>query len=120
MKQTPQALSIIPTTADVARECVNKLRAICGHHAVLPSSCITSGEIARVGDGPIVSSAIADLWEGTHDGKKVAIKYWRVPLNDDQTLKKLRASCGISLSRLSENALGLCSHFSKTPLCGTG
>ena len=117
-KQTQQALGTIPTADDVARECIRKLQAICGHHAILPSSYIVSGEIARVGDGPIALGAIADIWEGTYRHKRVSIKSLRIPLNDDQNSKKVRVLYSMSLSRLPKNACGPYSHSSKTPLCG--
>ena len=115
---TPQAIDAIPTTDDVARQCVSKLQAICGHHTILPPSCIASGQIARVGDGPVARGVIADVWEGTHDGERVTIKCLRASLVDNRTLKKVRILCHRSLSRLLENARGSCSHSSKTPSCG--
>ena len=63
-----------------------KLQAICDHHAILPSSYIAFGQIARVGRGPIARGAIADIWEGTYRGKKVSIQHLRAPLNNDRTL----------------------------------
>jgi len=89
-KQTPQALSAIPTTDDVSRQCLYKLQAICGYHMALPSSYTVSGEITRVGDRPIALGGFADVWEGTHGDRKVCVKSFRVSLNDDQTLKKVR------------------------------
>lgn len=56
----------------------------------LPSSYTVSGEIARVGDRPIALGGFADVWEGTHGGRKVCVKWLRVSLNDNQTLKKVR------------------------------
>ena len=119
-KQTPQALDATHTTADITRECLNKLQAICGHHAVLPSSYITSGEIARVGDGPIALGAIADVWEGTYNSKKVSIKSLRIRTQDSQTLKKVRIRYGTPSSPILKNACGRCSHSPKRPSCGKG
>ena len=99
-KQTPQALGAIPTTDDVARECLNKLQAICGHHATLPSAYVVSDQISGVGDGPVALGAIADVWEGTHRGKRVTIKPLKVPLSDDRTFRKVRVLYNMSLSRL--------------------
>ena len=110
---TPQAIDAIPTTDDVARQCVSKLQFICGHHTILPPSCIASGRIARVGDGPIARGAIVDVWEGTHDGEKVIIKCLRDSLTKNKTLKKVRILCRRYLSRLLKNACGPCSHSSK-------
>lgn len=89
-KQTLQALSVVPNTDDVSLQCLNKLQAICGHHRILPSSYTVSGEIARVGDRPIALGGFADVWEGTHSGKKVCVKWLRVSLNNDETLNKVR------------------------------
>ena len=102
-KQTPQALGAIPTTYDVARECLNKLQAICGHHAILPSPYIASGQIARAGDGPIAHGVIADVWEGVYRSEKVSIKCLKIPTENDQTLKKVRIRYGTSSSRLLKN-----------------
>ena len=99
-KPTLQALGTIHTTDDVTRKCLRKLQAICGHNVTLPSSYIVSGEIARVGDDPIAFGVITDLWEGIHRGNRVSIKPLRVPLNDDQVLRKVRVLHSISLSRL--------------------
>ena len=118
-KRIPQALSVIPTTDDVARACLRKLQAICSRHGTLPSSCIVSGKISRVGDGPIALGTVADVWEGTHRSEKVSIKCLRSPLADSKILKKVRLLCSTSLSRLLKNTCGPHSHSSKRPLCGT-
>lgn len=56
----------------------------------LPSSCIVSSQIARVGHGPIAIGAIVDVWEGTtHLGKKLSIRCLKVLLDDDQAVKKV-------------------------------
>jgi len=115
----PQSLSVI-SASDLSRQCLQKLQAICSYRAVLPSSYIASGQIARVGGGPIAPGTIADVWEGTYHGKKVSIKRLRAPLNDDQTLKKVRSRDGTSLSRPLMNTCGRCSHFSKRSSSGKG
>ena len=104
--QIPQALSVIPTTDDVGRECLNKLQVICGHNGVLPSSCIASGEISRAGDDPVALSAIADVWEGTYDNKKVFIKSLRVRAKNQQSLKEVRVRYRTSLSCPLNNIRG--------------
>ena len=119
-KQTLQALGAIPTTDDLARECINKLQAICGHHAILPSSYIASGQIARVGDGPVALGVIADVWEGTCRSKKVSIKCLRVPTENYQTIKKVRIRYRTSSSRLLKNTRGRCSHSPKRRSSGKG
>ena len=114
-KQTSQALNVIPTTEDVARACLRKLQAICGHHAILPSSYIVPGKLSINDDTSIVPGAIADVWEGTYGSKKVSIKCLRAPLTDNKALKKVRILCGASLSRLLKNTCGPRSHSSKRP-----
>ena len=118
-KQALQTLNVIPATDDVARECLSKLQAICGHHATLPSSYIVSGQIARVGGGPVDFGAIADVWEGTYHDKKVSIKSLRVRTKDKETLK-VCIRIGTSLSFPLNNTCGRCSHSSKRPSCGKG
>ena len=82
-EQIPQALSVVPTTDDVFRQCLHKLQAICGHHMTLPSSHNISGDLVRVGGYPIsIDGGTADVWEGTHGGGKVCIKCPRVCMED--------------------------------------
>jgi hypothetical protein len=88
--RTPQALGTIPTSDDIFRQCLRKLRAICGYHTTLPSSHIVCGDLARIGDGPIAFGGFADVWQGTHGGREVCIKSLRVSLNDDESLTKVR------------------------------
>ena len=110
-----QTLGTISADDDLFQQSLRKLQAICAYHATLPSSYIISGEITRVGDHSIALSGIADVWEGTYRGRGVSIKSLKVPLNDDQTLKKVCIRCGTSLSRLLKNTFGHCSRSSKRP-----
>jgi len=120
-KQTSQVLGAIPRTDDVARECLKKLQAICGHHATLPSSYIVSGPaIARLGDHPTTLGGIADVWEGTYRGEKVSIKILRVCMKNHQAVKKVCILCSTSLSRLLKNTCGPRSHSPKRLSCGKG
>ena len=91
VKQPPQTLSAIPTTDDVFRQCLRKLRAICGCHTTLPSSHVVSGDLAKLGDHPIAYGGFADVWGGTLGGRQVCVKVLRVSLNDDQSLTKVRS-----------------------------
>ena len=88
--QITQALGTIPTSDDVFRQCLRKLRAICGHHTTLPSSHTICGDLARIGESPIAFGGFADVWQGTHGGRGVCIKVLRVSLNDDESLAKVR------------------------------
>ena len=119
-KRTPQALSALPTTDGVARECLHKLQAICGRHGTLPPSCIISGEIIRVGNAPIAFGDIADLWKGAHGGKKVSVGCLKVRMDDDQTLQKVRVRYDMSVSFPLENTYGHCSHSLERSFCGKG
>ena len=66
----PQTLSAISADDDLSRQCLHKLQAICSHRAILPSSYIVSGQLSRIGSGPIAPGAIADVWEGTYQDRK--------------------------------------------------
>ena len=87
----PQALGAIPATDNVARECLQKLQAICGRRATLPSLYTVSDDLTRVGDHPIALGAIANVWKGTYRGNRVSIKCLSASLNDDQTIKQVRS-----------------------------
>jgi len=94
-----QALGAIPTTDDVFRQCLHKLHTICGHHMTLPSSHNVSGDLARVGDYPIsTDGGTADVWEGTHNGRKVCIKCPRVCVEDLQAVTQVCFGVGTSFS----------------------
>jgi len=118
-KRAPQTLSDIPADDDVSRQCLHKLQAICGRRTTLPSSCVIStDDLTRVGDHPIALGEITDVWEGTYRGKRVFIKALKAPLGDDQTIRKVCAWCGTSLSPLLKDTRGPCSHSAKRPLPG--
>ena len=117
-KRALQALSVISANRDISRRCLHKLQEICSHRSTLPSSYIVSGEIARVGGGPIALGTITNVWEGTYYSKKVTIKCLKVPPDDDPTLKKVRVRCRTSLSRPLNHTCVACSHSSRRPSCG--
>ena len=120
MKRILQTLSAISADDDLSRKCLHKLQAICGHHTILPSSHIASGQITRVGDGPIARGVIADVWEGTYHGRRVLIRCLKAPLNNDRILKKVRSRGGMSLLRPLKDAYGCCSHSPKRRSSGKG
>lgn len=68
-----QVLNVIPTADDVSRRCLYKLQAICNHHGVLPTSYDVSGNLSKIGDGPVTSGGFSDIWEGIHDGRRVCV-----------------------------------------------
>lgn len=88
--QALQALNTIPTSDDVFRQCLRKLRAICGHHTTLPTSHIIRGDLAKTGEIAIAFGGFADVWQGAHDGRRVCIKVLRVSLNNSESLTKVR------------------------------
>ena len=89
IKQVLQTLDAIPSNDDVSAQCLRKLQAICSHHEALPSSSFASGEIVRIGNNPVVLGGISDVWEGIYRKKRVYIEHLKVPLNDDQSRKKV-------------------------------
>ena len=116
-----QTLSAIPTADDVFRQCLHKLQTICGHHITLPSSHNMFGDLARVGDYPIsVNGGSADVWEGTHNGRKVCIKCPRVSEEDLEAVTRVRVGILMHCSCLLKSTRGLRSHSSKRPLYGKG
>ena len=89
-KKSLQALGIIPVTEDVSRRCLHKLQAICSHSRILPSSYIISGGLVRVGDYPVASTNLSDVWQGTHGSTKVCIKHPKITIRDRQGTEKVR------------------------------
>ena len=120
VKRAPQTAGIISADRDMSQKCLHKLQAICGHRSTLPSSCIISGQITRVGGSPIAVGPIADVWEGTYRTKKVSIRCLKIPPNGDQTIKKVRVRCPAPSSRQLKNTCVCCSGSSKRPSCGKG
>jgi len=56
----------------------------------LPFSHKVSGDLARVGDYPIsVDGGTADVWKGTHNGRKICLKCPRVSEEDLQTVTQV-------------------------------
>lgn len=90
LKRSLQSLDKISTSDDVFRQCLRKLRAICGCHTTLPTSHIVSGDLTKVGEHPIAFGGFADVWEGNLGGSRVCVKVLRVTMNDDQSVTKVR------------------------------
>ena len=74
---------------DVSRRCLHKLRTICSHHAILPSSYTISGDLTQVGDDPVADGGFSDVWKGTYNGHKVCIKNLRVSEQVRQAVEKV-------------------------------
>ena len=69
------------------QKCLSVLCKICGRQALLPGSL----QLPRCGhrsDGPLYGGGSADVWEGKHQGTKVAVKVLRVVVGD---LDKIRS-----------------------------
>jgi len=77
------------------RRCLRRLRHICGHHNVLPSSHIISDGLRKSGDSPVAFGGFADVWEGTFAGEKVCVKVLRVYNANTNNQKGPLAVCGI-------------------------
>ena len=87
--KTFKALGSISISDEVFRQCLRKLRAICGYHMILPSSHIITGDLVRTGESVFAYGGFADIWEGVHRRKKVCIKVLRLPLHDTYGFSKV-------------------------------
>ena len=90
--KTFKVLGSISISDEVFRQCLRKLRTICGYHTILPSSHIISGDLVRTGESAFAHGGFADIWEGDHGGKKVCIKVLRLSLPDNVGLSKVYIS----------------------------
>ena len=119
-KRALQTLDTIPSDDDIYMQCLRKLQAICAHHVALPPSYSAYGEITRVGYKPVVIGGISDVWRGTCCNKRVSIEHLKVPLNDDQARKKVRAVWKTVSSCTLKNAREGRSRSSNRQSCGKG
>ena len=119
-KKTLQALGIIPVTEDVSRRCLHKLQAICSHNRILPSSYIISGGLVRVGDYPVASTNLSDVWQGTHGSTKVCIKHPRITIKDRKHIEKVSDRGIGTLILPSEVNLSVDRHSTRRRSCGKG
>ena len=119
-EKTLQALGIIPVTEDVSRRCLHKLQAVCSHHGILPSSHIISGGLVRVGDYPVASTNLSDVWEGTHGSTKVCIKHPRITIKDRKHIEKVSDRGIGTLILPSEVNLSVDRHSTRRRSCGKG
>lgn len=67
-----------------------------------------SGQVLRCGDESVKSGGFADIWEGLHEGEKVAVKVIREVGTSRSTLTRVRSS---SLCTVGS---GLLSHLERT------
>jgi len=60
-----------------------KFRQLCGRAGLLPASHVIPENFIQTTEHPVASGAFGDVWEGIHNGKRVAIKALRVYKPDD-------------------------------------
>jgi len=77
------------------RRCLRRLRHICGHHNVLPSSHIISDGLRKTSDNPVAYGGFADVWEGKLGDERVCIKVLRVYNMDTNNQKGSLVVCDI-------------------------
>ena len=101
----PQALDVIPTNDDLARECLKKLHAICAARRAFPSSLILSGELER--SGPCFLNPFGYGYQrGTYRGKEVDIMDMADLWGRE---KEVCTQYSVSSQRLLMDTLGCCS-----------
>jgi len=103
MKHILQTLCTIPVTDNIYRQCLHKLQAICEYHMTLPCSYNASDDLVKIGGYPIADGGFADVWEGTHRGRKVCIKCLRVSVKNRETVTKVCTRYRHDHSALLEN-----------------
>jgi len=62
---------------EIRRKSVHILRRVCGSQAILPLSCIISGNISKEGGIAFASGSFVDVWKGRHGDNPVCIKAFR-------------------------------------------
>lgn len=73
-----QAIKRLDPSGPAFRECLRKLRNICGTRAILPASCTRLPQFSTTDTRPSAKGDCGDVYEGTLDGSKVSIKRVRV------------------------------------------
>ena len=81
---TAQALQA--TTWDLV--IFKRARQLCGLTGLLPTSHVVPGKLTRTTEHPVAFGGYAEVWEGIHNDKRVAIKVFRVYKDGD--IPKLR------------------------------
>jgi hypothetical protein len=70
------------------------LRKLCGNRGILPTSHTITDGLNKVGELPIAGGGFAEVWEGRHRGRKVAIKALKVYSSSDHAkVKNVRLPC---------------------------
>jgi hypothetical protein len=64
------------------------MRKLCGNCGILPTSYMITDSLKTVGELAIAGGGFAEVWEGTHRGRRVAMKVLKVYLMSDQELLK--------------------------------
>jgi len=60
-----------------------QVRQLCGWTGLLPISHFIPEGLTRTAEDPVTSGSLSDVWEGTYNDKRVAIKALRVYKGDD-------------------------------------
>ena len=60
-----------------------KFRQLCGRAGLLPASHVIPESFIQTTEHPVASGSFGDVWEGIHNGNRVALKALRVYKPDD-------------------------------------
>jgi hypothetical protein len=74
-----------------------KFRQLCGRAGLLPASHVIPSSFIKTTEHPVAFGAFGDVWEGIHDGKRVAIKALRIYKRDD-VRKVAKVGLGLVIS----------------------
>jgi hypothetical protein len=78
------------------KKCVLALRKICGSVGTLPTSHMLGDGLQKTDNHPLTGGAYADVWRGTYNDKKVAIKSFRIYASGDLVeAKKVGGFCAL-------------------------
>ena len=85
--------------SDFCRRCVFTLAKIYGHTHLLPSSYLLSDVVEKVHEKPLHFGEYTETWEGTYNGRAVAIKTFKAShRDDDETIRTVNKYSPKSLS----------------------
>ena len=70
-------MSTIREDVSLYGRCLRVLRKLCGSREILPSSHFLSDGLVKLGEDPVAHGGSAEVWEGTYEERKVAIKRLR-------------------------------------------
>lgn len=82
--KSAQILDTLVPASSASWECLRVLRWICGSRGILPESYTLPDTHLITSSHPVASGAVADIYEGTLNGRKVCVKRIRVYSKGDQ------------------------------------